>query len=997
MSTTAPQSRHISAFLILCAFVLTGCVTTAPTLEEYRHSFGEALRSNALPFTAPRGTRIDSVAVNDTLRTVTVTLSQEFSQIPFRKENVAGVYAGMHEFFGSRYDGYRFSVRTLRTPIEELVPNFYRTEPATYDKKRIPLAHSQIAPVVENTSRPFVPNQGLFNRNISLWHSHGWYYNGVEGRWEWQRPRLFQSVEDLGPLSFTIPYLVPMLENAGARVFLPRERDVQTHEIIVDNDSASTSYVEQSGGPGAKWQAVLPGFRPAISYQGSINPFRMGTARRVPCDKLGAAQVHWIPDVPEAGSYAVYVSYAMSDSNATDATYEVHHAGGVTAFHVNQQIGGGTWIYLGTFIFPVGRNSGSGEVVLTSKSSQPGRYVSADAVRFGGGVGVIERGGATSGRPKFTEGARYYLQFAGMPDTLVYSLNNNLNDYKDDYQSRAEAGNYLNGAPLGPNRNPAAAGLGIPMDISLAFHTDAGSTTNDTTVGTLSIYSVEAFDSSLTFPNGVSRLANRDLADIMQTQIVEDLRVLYDPAWRRRELRNADYSESVRPNFPGVLLELLSHQNFLDVKFMQDPQFRFDVSRAIYKAMLKSLSVQGTGGYVVAPLPVSHFSAELNGNETQLRWRAVSDPLEPSATPESYVVYVRMGEGGFDNGTLVKSPMFTYRGVPLGVSVSYKVTAVNAGGESFPSEVLTVCRTAADAPIAMIVNGFHRIAAPGVVDLPGFGGFVSFLDAGVPDHVDYNFPGMQFDFDTHSPYRSNDSPGYGASMADDETRVIAGNTFDYPAVHGASLHEAGYSFSSCSADAVQDSLVDLQKYPVVDLILGKQKATPRVRPALDSLRGIRFAALPLRLREQLGRFMDAGGALFISGSYVGTDLFAAAQRDSTGMRFAEETLKYTWVTGHASRTGNVIPVAGQFTMQSAPISFNTTLNDKIYSVESPDAIAPVKGGSVLLRYADNLFSAAVGFKGKGNIVVMGFPFETITTLAARDAVMKGVVEYLRSR
>ena len=47
---------------------------------------------------------------------------------------------------------------------------------------------------------------------------------------------LFQTVEDIGPTAFTIPYLIPMLENAGANVFVPRERDVQTNEVIVDND-----------------------------------------------------------------------------------------------------------------------------------------------------------------------------------------------------------------------------------------------------------------------------------------------------------------------------------------------------------------------------------------------------------------------------------------------------------------------------------------------------------------------------------------------------------------------------------------------------------------------------------------------------------------------------------------------------------------------------------------------------------------------------------------
>ncbi|MCB0298277.1 MAG: hypothetical protein KDG51_24165, partial [Calditrichaeota bacterium] len=81
---------------------------------------------------------------------------------------------------------------------------------------------------------------GLAGKNIVVAHSHGWHYDNVEQRWEWMRPRLFQTVEDLLPMSFTIPYLIPMLENAGAYVFVPRERDIQVHEVVVDNDSLAS-------------------------------------------------------------------------------------------------------------------------------------------------------------------------------------------------------------------------------------------------------------------------------------------------------------------------------------------------------------------------------------------------------------------------------------------------------------------------------------------------------------------------------------------------------------------------------------------------------------------------------------------------------------------------------------------------------------------------------------------------------------------------------------
>ena len=999
MCSLTRDSSNITLLLLISAAILSGCITTHPTTEEYRRAFGEAIQKQELPFPIPPGTKIDSIAVDDTSRTLSVSLSPEFSYMPFRQKNVEHVYAGMRSFFGDRYKGYHLSIHTLRTPIEELVPNFFRTNPARYDKKRIPMTRTpRVEPVVSNTSRLSTSVRGLLNRNNSLWPSHGWYYNNTEARWEWQRPRLFQSVEDLGPLSFTIPYLIPMLENAGAHVFVPRERDIQTHEAIVDNDSLSSSYVELHNDASHAWKSITPGFRTARTISGNANPFQMGTARRVASDSRGTAEVHWIPAIPETGDYAVYISFALADSNVSDAEYTVHHAGGATTFRVNQQIGGGTWQYLGVFRFRAGTHPDSGQVVLTNKSAQTGRYVTADAVRFGGGMGVIERGGATSGRPKFTEGARYYLQFAGMPDTLIYSLNNDANDYKDDYQSRAEYGNYLYGAPFGPNKNRMVPGLGIPMDLSLAFHTDAGITTNDTTVGTLSIYSIEAFDSSLTFPDGVSRLANRDIADILQTQIVNDLRVLHDPAWRRRELKNADYSESVRPNFPGVLLELLSHQNFLDMKFMQDPQFRFDVSRAIYKSMLRFLSVPENPDYVVQPLPVSHVVAELTSNgDVLLRWQPVADPLEPTAIPDNYIVYTRFGDGGFDNGKLVNTPTCTLHDIPTGVLVSFKVTGINAGGESFPSEILAVCRARAGAPAAIVVNGFHRVAAPGVIETEGYSGFVNMQDAGVPDHIDYNFTGQQYDLDPKSPFRSNDSPGHGASMADDETHIIAGNTLDYASIHGASLSAAGFAVSSCSAEAVQDSMIDLRSYALMDVILGKQKGTPRVRPSLDSLRGIRFAGFPQRLRDAIRAFVEARGSLFISGSYVGTDLYSTLPRDSSGMRFAREVLKCTWVTGHASHTGGVIPVAAPFMDLDVPVSFSVDLNDRIYPVESPDALAPVKGGSMLLRYRENLFGAAVGFRGTANVVVMGFPFETITSQAARDALMKNVVSFLQGQ
>ena len=91
-------------------------------------------------------------------------------------------------------------------------------------------------PWVSNTSRPIEITRGLQNRHFAIWQSHGRYYDREKGFWKWQRPQLFGTTEDLYTQTIVVPYLIPMLELAGANVFTPRERAWQTHEVIIDND-----------------------------------------------------------------------------------------------------------------------------------------------------------------------------------------------------------------------------------------------------------------------------------------------------------------------------------------------------------------------------------------------------------------------------------------------------------------------------------------------------------------------------------------------------------------------------------------------------------------------------------------------------------------------------------------------------------------------------------------------------------------------------------------
>ncbi len=890
-------------FSLLISFDLSGCglLRTVglfrPSPAEKIAEFKSEVAAKKFTFELPPRTRIDTVKVDSAKKIVEVHFNDAFAGIPYRNDNVKEVYRQVEAFFTDCFEGYSFSVVALRRPLEQLVPNYFRTDTSHYDKSRLPVARTdRPLPLVRNVSKPFEPSKGLQDRNIGVWNSHGWYYNRELDRWEWQRPRLFMMVEDLIPTSFVLPYLVPMLEHAGANVFVPRERDFQTNEAIVDNDSPSSGYSETSQGH-SRWEnGSGPGFAVGSPpYGPGVNPFAQGMFRVIRSELAPSAEAAWVPEIPETGEYAVYISYNSSDSSIADAHYRVHHLGGSTEFIVNQRIGGGTWIYLGTFKFSAGRNRASGCVVLTNGSHGPAGVVSADGVRFGGGMGIIARNGRASGRPRYVEGSRYYLQFAGMPDTLVYNFANDKDDYRDDYQCRPEYLNFLTGAPYGPNKKRDERGLGTPIGLSMAFHTDAGITNNDTTIGTLSIYSILDATRSSVFPDSVSRFANRDLADVVQTQVVNDVRANYDPAWQRRQLLNSNYAEAVRPNMPSLLLELLSHQNYLDMKFALDPRFRFDVARSIYKGMLRFLATEHQTPYAVQPLPVTRFSAELDAKgNAMLKWKACPDPLEPTAIPKRYAIYTRQDDGGFDNGILVDTCYAVMKNLKAGIIYGFKVTAVNDGGESFPSEILAVCSQPNAAKPVLIVNGFHRVSGPGIIETGQYEGFVSSLDHGVPDHYELGFTGEQFDFERSSAYRSNDGPGHGASFSDNEGKVVAGNSFDYPYIHGKSIKSCGLSFSSSSSEAVMDSIINLGDYRFVDLILGKEKETPWPKVVADSSRRVQFRTFPLALQNALRRYAEGGGNLFLSGAYIGTDLFSHPQEDSDGIRFAWKILHFDW-------------------------------------------------------------------------------------------------------
>jgi len=923
--------------------------------------------------------KLDTIKIDYATKKIDIYFFRPLSYMPLRENNVEYIYWLINKELSSKLFNYKVSIYSGIDLLEELIPNYFRTT-IPIDKSRFQKIETNRIPIVQNLSKNFVPEKGLFNKNIALANSHGWYYEPALNRWEWQRARLFQTVEDLYTASYVIPFLAPMLENAGANVFIPRERDVQVNEVIVDNDDnfKNTTNYKEIILKSEKWKQSenLLGFKNQQTFLEKQNPFRLGTYKYISSSKDETTKIQWVANFPEAGNYAVYISYASLENSATKVQYSVYHLGGKTDFVVNQQIGGGTWVYLGTFKFKKGTNPELGRVEISNKNAE-NTIITADAVKFGGGMGNIERNGQISGKSRFSEASRYYLQFAGIPDSVLYTAPRS--EILGDGLGRANWVNYLKNSYL--DTNFKVNGLNIPIDLSLSFHTDAGTTLDSSIIGTLAIYDREYEHSN--FPDGSSRLASRDLADLMQTQIVDDIRAKYNKNWQRRGLWNKEYTEARIPSVPTVLLELLSHQNLADMMYGQNPQFRFDVSRSIYKAFLKFLAFQNASQYVVQPLPVAYFQAEFSEqNNVVLKWQETFDSLEVSAKPTKYKVYIRKENFDFDNGTIVEKPTFVHQNIENDVIYSYKVTALNEGGESFPSEILSICKVSNSKKTVLIINGFDRISAPEIIDNKNFRGFANFKDAGVPYIYNFHFIGTQYDFDPNSAWLDDDAPGHGASNANYEGKLIIGNTFDYPFIHGKAIKNAGFSFVSCSDEAVEMQNVSLNNYSIVDFIYGEEKETHSYNSDKKE-----FKIFTPEIKKQIEIYCKNKGNLLLSGAYLGSDL-----NTKNDEAFAANILKYKFRTSNADVVGKVHSVDSNFNLNT--FAFNTEYSPEIYTVEAPNAIEPANDeAKTIFRYSSNNTSAAVAYKSNYKVFVCGFPFESILTEKSRNEYMKVILDF----
>lgn len=949
--------RHIALLTMIWMFVSTA---NAQTMREQVVSYLENYTRNEQIL---RRSKLDSLVVDTTTQHIRVYVSGGFMEQYFTDDVVENVYDSIRSFLPDSLSSYPLTVITDRQPIEQLVPNTIRK--GAIDRSRIWQSEYKGQPWVRNANTPLSAIKGLEGNHIALWHSHGTYWKQEKKAWTWQRPHLFCTTEDLFSQTFVIPYIIPMLENAGALVYTPRERNWQNNEVVVDNDAPEKNGIYKEEG---RWHTCdSAGFAHLKdTYYMGDHPFNDGTTRYASTTQSNHPNdlITWIPDIPEDGQYAVYVAYQTLPNSVDDATYTVVHRGIRTDFKVNQQMGGGTWVYLGTFEFAKGKTD-QNCVQLTNQSRHEG-MVTADAVRFGGGIGNIARGAAnpdnsylaftTSGKPRWAEASLYYAQWAGMPDS-VYNHFQSDHDYNNDMWSRCESLNTLGGgSPYIPNR----PGRNVPFELSVAFHTDAGFSRTGDLTGTLAICTALPDFYEAKTDAGISRLSSYDLASTIQYNLTNDMKQWN---WRIRQVWNRNYCETREPQVPSIILEMLSHQSFDDLCYGYNPLFKFDFCRSVYKSIVKYIATMHQRSYVIQPLPVHNFAITLNDQDrwANLTWEPTPDPLEPTANPTKYIVYTRVDEGDFDNGKEVNGTSYL---VPLekGKLYSFRVVAMNDGGISFPSEVLSAYAAPQNEGTILIVNAFTRLEGPQQISTNTDQGFDLDADPGVPYGKFAGFCGRQITFDKTN-MGSELTTGTGYSGTELEGTIMMGNTFDYVALHGKGISQLrNHSFCSCSEEALNAKVIVPKEYAMIDVIYGVQK---QFKPETDRL---------------LRNYTQQGGRLLISGANLGSPQTPFKTNYWSGEEVTDKTI--TGVNG-----------------SNLNFTIYREMNDKSYAVPRITTINPLPAGDgptpfAMLQYSNNQ-PAGIAYDGTDHkAVIIGFPIESIREADSRNALMRAVTNFL---
>lgn len=659
------------------------------------------------------------------------------------------------------------------------------------------------------------PSGSLSGKLIFCSGGHGWTCDTTSGLWYTQRPLTFGMVEDFGNVDQNNLF-ADICFRAGATVVPFRPLGHQVHERIVDNMQQAC----------VRFQGQWYDSQSDVFY-GTLRdrvPYRFARASR---QETAIARFH--PYLPERGTYPVYC-WARDGADRVLQTYRIVHSGGATDVRVNHRMVGKGWVYLGQYAFERG-TSGYVEVTnLVDDAKDVGGVVVADAIRFGNGMGDVNRGGGISRRPREEEACAYWVKRAA--EELLAPV--------FELVEASDQDNNVGSSPrMAAHMNREKEGTFFDR-IFLSFHSNA--------VGGRGV--VGLFDNDAHFRPDLQK----EYAEMLARQYNEDMtttgglalpfpwavhKKLTDSHINFGEIRR-DY---INNEMTATISEVAYHDNPLDARLLEMPSVRIASAMACYKTILRFFRQYDPKhpGFTLLPDTPEVLSARWENGGATVSWAAPKPNPIGGAAPVSYRVYHSTNGSGFDGGINAGNRL-TMRFDQLSTdSVHYfRVSAENKGGESAPSRILGTSGKNGSVGRVLVISAFSSLSE----------------DLNLSQTATANLGMMP--------------PREGGEFVRIIPRLM--NPGDQVVAAADALTTSGRDLDSCTFEGVTSGGLTLDSYAAVVLMLGREP------------HGGRLFETPQA--AAIADYVSRGGRLLVSGSDLSGIRSQEARRGNAARLFA---------------------------------------------------------------------------------------------------------------
>ena len=199
------MNRRLTTLMLLTLLTI-GPVSAQSSYGAIRNSIAQHFAQYQCSYMDLKNVRVSRSVISHDNKRIDIYLNQNFAYQLFRPETIDTIYNNLRSNLPQDVRRYTINIYSNDRRIEDMIPNYARKTKDSGLLWNGTVYNGE--PWVKNLSKSFSIDKGLENTHLFVTPSHGYHFDSSkDGRWEWQRPPLYTTREDLLSQSFVYPYI----------------------------------------------------------------------------------------------------------------------------------------------------------------------------------------------------------------------------------------------------------------------------------------------------------------------------------------------------------------------------------------------------------------------------------------------------------------------------------------------------------------------------------------------------------------------------------------------------------------------------------------------------------------------------------------------------------------------------------------------------------------------------------------------------------------------